>query len=106
MVFRAETHGSPRCISLHGELDAATADDLQVVLDAATQGAGDVVLELTGLTFMDSSGLHALLRAAEQLEGRGRLVLHHPTGPVRRVLDISGIARICAVVVVPDLTAP
>lgn len=54
--------------------------------------SGDVTLEIEGLTFIDSSGVRALVHAAESLED-GQLVLEQPTEAVRRVLEIVGIAE-------------
>ncbi len=82
-----------RTIRLRGELDTSTAGDLIAVLDPLAAEDGDVVLELSDLTFMDSSGLHVLLRTARDLDGRGRLILRDPTRAVRRILDLAGAAR-------------
>jgi anti-anti-sigma factor len=76
---------------LDGELDMATADDLsQVLRDASTNHGGDpIVLDFSGVSFMDSSGLRALLEAAGLLNGNGSMVILNPPAQVRRVLDIS-----------------
>jgi anti-anti-sigma factor len=78
---------------LEGELDIATADDLSKVLrDAAADTERDPLeLEFSGVSFMDSSGLRALLEAAGLLNGKGKgsLVILNPSTQVRRVLDIS-----------------
>jgi anti-sigma B factor antagonist len=76
---------------LEGELDIATADDLSKVLrDAVADKERDPVeLEFSGVSFMDSSGLRALLEAAGLLNGNGSFVILNPSTQVRRVLDIS-----------------
>ena len=53
-----------------------------------------VVVDLADLTFMDSSGLAALVLARSRVVagGRGELVLTRPTGIVRRVLEIVGLS--------------
>ena len=74
---------------LEGELDMATADDLsQILRDAATNG-DPIVLDFAGVSFMDSSGLRALLEGAGQPNGSGPVVILNPSPQVRRVLDIS-----------------
>jgi anti-anti-sigma factor len=74
---------------LEGELDMATADDLsQLLRDASTTG-GPIVLDFSGVSFMDSSGLRALLERAGKPNGNGPVVILNPSDQVRRVLEIS-----------------
>jgi anti-anti-sigma factor len=73
---------------LEGELDMATADDLsQIFRDAPSNDP--IVLDFSGVSFMDSSGLRALLEGAGQPTGCGPVVIVNPSAQVRRVLDIS-----------------
>jgi anti-anti-sigma factor len=74
---------------LAGELDMASAEDLSEVLRAATRGDDPIVLDFEGVSFMDSSGLRALLEGAGPPGDRGPVVILNPTAQVRRVLDIS-----------------
>jgi len=73
---------------LEGELDMATADDLSQIFRDAPSNV-PVVLDFSGVSFMDSSGLRALLEGAGQPTGCGPVVIVNPTAQVRRVLDIS-----------------
>ena len=78
-------------VALHGELDVASADGL---INSLAELAGSVlVLDLSDLTFMDSSGVGALLRARNRVmaEAPGDLVVTRPTAPVRRTLEIVGL---------------
>jgi anti-anti-sigma factor len=73
---------------LEGELDMATADDLsQIFRDAPSNDP--IVLDFSGVSFMDSSGLRALLEGAGQPTGCGPVVIVNPSAQVRRVLEIS-----------------
>ena len=74
---------------LAGELDMATADDLSQLLRNPTEGDGSLQLDFSGVSFMDSSGLRALLEAATRRNGSGPVVVMNPSPQVRRVLDIS-----------------
>ncbi len=74
---------------LEGELDIATAGDLSEVLRTAATNDDPVVLDFEGVSFMDSSGLRALLEGAGLPEESGPVVILNPTAQVRRVLDIS-----------------
>jgi anti-sigma B factor antagonist len=83
-------------LAVRGELDAATAEELDIALqEALLETEGAFVLDLGGLTFMDSAGVTQLLRARSLLGREERsLVVRCPDGPVRRVLDLVGIAEL------------
>ena len=50
-----------------GEIDLATIDELQDALDAAGEGATQVLLDLRGVTFIDSAGVRLVLEAMRTL---------------------------------------
>jgi anti-sigma B factor antagonist len=93
--FRAETmHGEGLVVvRLIGELDLTTAPQLGVCLDALrADGARDVRLDLSGLSFCDSSGISAMLTASKDwTKSGGRLSIASPQPAVRRVLEITGL---------------
>jgi anti-anti-sigma factor len=90
--------GGTRGLALHGELDlTATPRIEEQIQSALLDGAGAFVLDLSGLRFMDSSGVNALLRARSLLGREDRpLVVVCPPGPVRRVLDLIGVVDVLA----------
>lgn len=77
----------PRTFALEGELDMASAEDVLRALEGVP-AEGDLVLDLSGLSFMDSSGLRVVLQL---VRGRmdGVVVLRNPSPPVHRVLEIA-----------------
>jgi anti-sigma B factor antagonist len=75
-------------IRLAGELDMSTASQLDDVLGTAVEHGGAITIDLSELTFVDSTGIGAFLRAAVSLRGRGCLILHGEQDRVRRVLDL------------------
>jgi anti-sigma B factor antagonist len=77
-----------RSIRLAGELDMSTAAQLDEVLGTAVEHGGAITIDLSELTFMDSTGIGVFLRAAVSLRGRGCLILHGEQDRVRRVLDL------------------
>jgi len=85
--------GGANAIALTGELDVETAPQLTEEVEVAVWSTvGAFVLDLSGVTFLDSSGLHALLRARAYLAREDRsLVLVCPNGPARRVLDLASV---------------
>lgn len=80
-----------------GELDLATAPELEEKLLAAVrQGGRDVVLDLRELTFMDSTGVRTIVAAHKAAEeSRTSLTVVRPgsDSPVARVIEISGIGE-------------
>lgn len=83
----------PPTIALAGELDPHTAPLLQLEIDRVLEDEGtDLVLDLSQLGFVDSSGLRVLIAAQHQLaEQGGTLVLRTPSETVRRLLEITGL---------------
>jgi anti-sigma B factor antagonist len=73
---------------LEGEVDLSAEDDLTRALDAATKD-GTTTVDLSGVTFMDSTGLRVLLRRAAVLNGSGPLALRAPPARVQRLLDVA-----------------
>jgi anti-sigma B factor antagonist len=80
-------------ISACGEIDLATVGALDAaVARAISAGAADLWVDLTGVDFIDSTGLTALVRAHRALDdGRRRLAVICSDGPVRRAFEVSGL---------------
>ena len=84
--------GSVR-IALEGELDYSSALTLDDELRRADSGDVSVlVLDLSQLRFMDSTGLAIIANAYRRMRRRDRrLVVAHPIGAVRRILQLTGM---------------
>jgi anti-anti-sigma factor len=66
----AHLSGRGSSLSLHGEVDVTQADDLlRALVDVACDAPGEVVLDLSGLRFLDVAGARALARATRLLRG-------------------------------------
>lgn len=80
-------------VSLAGELDVAAAPRLGEALQSlCEQDCRRVLVDLSAVTFMDSSGLAELIRGNQVLRGPGsHMHLHHPPRAVRRLLDMTGV---------------
>ena len=80
-------------VSPHGEIDALTAPRLgRRLLDLAEDGKRLLVVDLSAVTFMDSTGISVLLNALRHLKTRsGNLVLVCPTERILRPFQITGL---------------
>ena len=81
-------------VAISGELDIATVPMVRETFASETvEQASTVVVDLTDLTFMDSTGLSALLTLESDLGARRRrLAIACPEGAARLVLDVAGVA--------------
>ncbi len=91
VLIRAGEPGDEVQIDVGGELDLASVGVLRKALDAALEaGLGNVDVELSELTFCDSTGLCLLLTAQHKLQAAGRtLRLVNPTSGMLRLLELS-----------------
>jgi anti-anti-sigma factor len=83
--------GSRSGVALTGDLDMADAESVQRMLAGLAEEAAPepVVVDLSGLAFIDSHGVRALFRARDAAErAGGRIALHPGHGRVRRTLDL------------------
>lgn len=78
----------PGTFALVGELDMLSAEAVVSNLKVAPEDR-DLVLELSELRFMDSSGIRAILQVAGDRNNGSRVVLRNATPAVERVLDIA-----------------
>ena len=87
-------------VTVSGELDMSTSSELRRRVEVCLRnGRKAVIIDLRGLTHMDSSGLAALI-SAHQLtqERRGRLALVIPSESVRRTVEVRGLDRLFTIV--------
>ena len=87
-------------LRLTGELDVSTTARLRAALnrELVDEGRVHLVVDLTGLTFLDSSGLGTLVRAQRQARGlRGSFAVVCGEGPVLRVMTLTGLTHVLRV---------
>jgi anti-sigma B factor antagonist len=86
-------------IRVAGELDASTAERLRAPLDAARADGLTTLVDLAGVTFIDSSGLRVLLEAARASdEHEWAWFIVRPSAAVLRLLELSGTAGLLPLV--------
>lgn len=95
LTIRSRRDGDAHVLMLAGELDIATAPGVEAergCIDGATTLLTSIVIDLRGLTVIDSTGMRLLIEANHR--GRGAtygLVLRRPPERVVRVCQIAGI---------------
>lgn len=97
--IHSEHQGDAIVYRLSGSLDFATSPSLRAaLLEAANEGKHDIVVDLSRLEFLDSTGLGAIIGAHRRaLEHDGRLRVVISEGPISRLLTITGLMKILAV---------
>ena len=87
--FRADA----AVVNAEGEIDLLTAPRLESeIFDAIGAQTSAVVVDLSGVTFMDSSGISALLRGRRQADAHGKTYrVTGAVGTVQQVLDLTGV---------------
>ncbi len=79
-------------IEVTGEIDLSSAEELrETVLAAMTPAVGTIRIDLSGVTFMDSTGLAALIAARNAAGAHYSVIAQNPQPQVRRVFEVTGL---------------
>ncbi|MGA8575610.1 MAG: STAS domain-containing protein [Candidatus Cybelea sp.] len=96
---KSEDGGSRLVFNLRGSLDLATAPTVRAALSEATEkGNHDLIVDLSQLEFLDSTGLGVLIGAHRRAAERGgsfRLIVNE--GSILRLLNITGLIAVFSV---------
>jgi anti-sigma B factor antagonist len=87
-IIHADGHA---VVAVRGEIDLASAPQFEEALDEVLAHRVHTVLDFSGVTFMDSSGIAALVRASQRSDGPG-LVIRNASDLIERTLEICGLA--------------
>jgi anti-sigma B factor antagonist len=97
-VAVAEQQGRPTVATMTGELDLSTGPEAYVRAAELLGERPRLVLDLSGVTFCDSSGFNVLLRLRRRVvEAGGRLALVAPPVQIARLLALTGADAVFAV---------
>lgn len=101
-LARIDIDRTPRGVvaRISGEIDISNVGAVKRTLtDAVTSSASGLVVDISGTTYLDSSGVYLLFELARALEGRQQqmCVVAPPTTPSTRVLLITGFDHIVPV---------
>lgn len=94
LEITAAVDGANRRLSVAGEVDVSCADELRSAIDAqiAEGVAGELVVDIADVPYIDSTGIGVLVGAAHRVsEAGGTLVVARPQRNVARVLGLLGV---------------
>lgn len=100
MELNAKSTDRNLLLELSGELDHHAARDTIIEVERAIDSAlpKRLMLDFSGVTFMDSSGIALILRAQRRMQNLGgSMLVSHVPDQAKRVLDAAGISRLVAV---------
>ena len=90
--YDEQVRGSVGVLGVAGEIDMASADEFCDRLLACLQRSDSLEVDLGGLTFIDSSGLAALVRLRTEAEILGKdVALVNVSSPTARLLELTGL---------------
>ena len=90
-VSRVDGHA---VLVIRGEIDLSTAPAFGAAMQQALLDAPMVVLDLGGVTFMDSSGLNVLVSAARPGSRSDAVLIRNAPVTIRRLLSITGLDEV------------
>ena len=104
--FRVEVRTEDRAIvfAVSGELDLATSPVLEQEIERVGDADVDLlIVDLRDLRFMDSTGLHALVKAHKQAHDAGRrFAVVQGGAQIERLLDLTGVGELLNVAQSPE----
>lgn len=98
-VAAVEYEGENQVVTVRGEVDAYSAPQLRACLDEVTAAAqGPVVVDVSNVGFIDSTGVGVLVASVKRLRSEGRtLVLRQPTRQMTKLLEMTGLRELVTV---------
>ncbi len=96
MEINTTREGDLSIVDLEGKFDFASSRPVEIrLLELVEEGAHRLVLNLSGVQYIASSGMRVLLKVAQQVQGHGgKLCACCPNETVAEVIELSGFDRI------------
>lgn len=103
-IRRSDLPSGWHCLIVEGEVDLATVEELESAIDLAfSENTHPLVVDLRESSFMDSTGLKALVMANRKYDEEGRsFAVAVSGGPVARLIDLSGVETSVRIVETTD----
>ena len=84
-------------IALKGELNTATAPELEKVITNSLRGITKLIFDFTELVYISSAGLRVLLVSKKVMDKQGEMVVRHPNNEVMEIFEITGFKDILTI---------
>jgi len=97
MAYTVERDGAKLVVRVMGHLDVNTSSDFEKGVKAQLDGIEDLTIDMTGVDYVSSSGLRALLALQKLMFKQGTMQLVNVTPLVRDLLDETGFSEIITV---------
>jgi anti-sigma B factor antagonist len=95
LIVQREPRTGAICLLVKGEVDLANASELQAHLNAVVRAEENLIVDMSNLRYLDSSGIKVLLEAHQQFTAiKRRMVLAAAVVTVQKVLNITGIDQL------------
>jgi anti-sigma B factor antagonist len=92
--------GNP-VIAFSGEIDLATAEGFTSALQPWVETGGPITVDLSEVTFMDSTGIHALIDGAGALGDRGCIIIHGAHDGIQKVFELTMLDELPNIHIIP-----
>jgi anti-sigma B factor antagonist len=97
MTIQVTYEGNRMTLALSGRLDTITTPQLETELKLSDDQINEVVLDLTGLCYLSSSGLRVIASLHKKLAGHGKMIIRNVQKPVMDVFDITGFSDVLTI---------
>ena len=100
LIFDLDDRGDVVVARVDGEIDSSNASELQLALAARVPSAASVLaLDLSGVTYLDSSGIELLFELGRSLAARRQAIrlIVPETAPIRRVLELCAVESVAPI---------
>jgi anti-anti-sigma factor len=105
--IESRRRGGSAVVRLGGEFDVACEEHFDRIVEGLVAESRTIVVDLSELSFIDSSGLRALLRAWKRCEAAGASLTVTPgTGQVSQAMALTGADELLPIVAEAPLGAP
>ena len=82
---------------IDGRIDTKTAPELEKALDSAPEGITDLVFDFEKVSYISSAGLRVLLKAQQQMNKQGKMVILHANDDLMEIFEVTGFTDILTI---------